>query len=493
MPGLESLKFMKREFIELIKNNLSKTGIMLFVVMTFATWSIWIQAGAINKDGLLYLKQAFFFSEGKTSEALHLFPYPFYSYLIGSIYKLTGVSLLWIAHGINLILFGIATFFYLKTLRLIDNSSTIVFYGGITLLSFMPIMDDYVGMLVRDHGMWAGCMAATYFFLKARETNNNKYYLLWNFSLLFATFFRPEALIYLFVMPCIEFFLLKNKSFKSLLVSFRFILAIFTISLIFLAYSQIVMIQNVIPTVLEKILNLTVFFDRSEAIATDNFWLSFLLNDYSKLILFGGLTFVFIFKWFVSLGVIHLSILLFGLKNKFSFITKYKLVIFTLAATSLFLVFLNLINVYVVSGRYFVMHWWWLLLIIAASLKYIDVSVNIKWINFIRKILYFFITVLILNSVIDSKNIDVERLAGNYLGSQYKSYVIKSIDADRVLFYAGMPFDSIILSSTINVDEADILVIQSNSDLDISSFNGFDELERFVKKNKHVSIMKRKT
>src|SRR6056300_542650 len=108
MPGLESLKFMKREFIELIKNNLSKTGIMLFVVMTFATWSIWIQAGAINKDGLLYLKQAFFFSEGKTSEALHLFPYPFYSYLIGSIYKLTGVSLLWIAHGINLILFGIA-------------------------------------------------------------------------------------------------------------------------------------------------------------------------------------------------------------------------------------------------------------------------------------------------------------------------------------------------------------------------------------------------
>ena len=118
---------------------------------------------------------------------------------------------------------------------------------------------------------------------------------------------------------------------------------------------------------------------------------------------------------------------------------------------------------------------------------------EIKWINFIRKILYFFITVLILNSVIDSKNIDVERLAGNYLGSQYKSYVIKSIDADRVLFYAGMPFDSIILSSTINVDEADILVIQSNSDLDISSFNGFDELERFVKKNKHVSIMKRKT
>ena len=461
-------------------------------MLGFAGWSIWIQEGAINKDGLLYLKQAFLFSEGRTAEALHLFPNSFYSFLIGSTLKLTGFNILWIAHGINLFLFGIASLFYLKTLRLIDHSSNIVFYGGMVLLSFMPIMDDYVGMLVRDHGMWAGCMAATYFFLQSQETPNNKYYFLWNVALLFAALFRPEALIFLVVMPCLEFYLLKKKSFKTLLMSFRFLLAILFASLFLLAYYIILKDQNIFLTVSEKILYITSFFDLGSVITTDDFWLSFLLNDYSKLILFGGLTFVFIFKWLAGLGVIHFSIFLFGLKNNFSFIAKYKLVIFTLAATSLFLVFLNLINVYVVSGRYFVMHWWWILLIIAVSLKYIDVSANIKWIKFIRKILYPVLIILILNTAVDSKNVDIERLAGDYLGNQYKSYVIKSIDADRALFYAGLPIDSIILSSKLDINEADILVIQSKSDLDVSSFNGFEQVELFVKNNKHISIMRRK-
>jgi len=483
---------MNREFAELIKINLSKTRVMLLIVMVIATWSIWIKAGAINKDGLLYLKQAFFFSEGETSEALHLFQFPFYSYLIGSVYNLTGASILWVAHGINLFLFGIATFFYLKILRIIDKSSSIVFYGGITLLSFIPIMDDYVGMLVRDHGMWAGCMAATYFFLQARETNNNKYYFLMNFSLLFATLFRPEALIYLFVMPCIEFYLLKKKSLKNLFLSFRLLLAILFLTIIFLVYSPIVMNQNIITTVFQKILNTVSFFNRPDVISTDDFWLSYLLNDYPKLILFGGLTFIFFYKWLVGLGIIHLSILLFGLKNNFNFIARYKLIIFTLTGTALILVFLNLINVYVVSSRYFVLHWWWLLLIIAASFQYIDVSLNIKCIKFIRKTLYLLIIISILYTLVDSKKIDVEMLAGDYLGGHYKSNVIKSIDADRVLFYAGLPMNSIIQSSKINVNEADIIVIKSNSDLDISNFNDFEEIEVFFKKNKYISIMRRK-
>jgi len=293
------------------------------------------------------------------------------------------------------------------------------------------------------------------------------------------------------VMPFLEFYLQKNKSFKNLIVSFRFILAIFSLTLIFLVYSIVVMDLNIIPTVLQKILNTATLFNQSDVIATDKFWLSFLLNDYSKMILLGGLTFIFIYKWIAGLGVIHLSIFLFGLKNNFSFIAKYKLVIFSLAATSLFLVFLNLITVYVVSGRYFVMHWWWLLLIIALSFQYIDVSLNIKCIKLIRKLIYLMLLVLILNTVFDGKRINIERLAGDYLRNQDSS-VIKSIDADRVLFYAGLPLDSIILSSSINVNEADILVIQSNSDIDVSSFNGFEEIERFIKKNKHISIMKRK-
>lgn len=144
---------------------------MWLVIMLAALWSIYIQDGYINRDGLLYLKQAYLIAEGSWKEVLDLYPWPIFSILVAVFHKLTNLHLQVVAHGVDLILFGIATMFYLKTLQLIYNKEKkIIFYGGIILLSFIPIMDDYVGMVLRDHGLWAGCMMGTYFYFML--TNN---------------------------------------------------------------------------------------------------------------------------------------------------------------------------------------------------------------------------------------------------------------------------------------------------------------------------------
>ena len=145
------------KYFELAKVKLSSLWLMWLVIMLAALWSIYIQDGYINRDGLLYLKQAYLMAEGSFKEGLALYPWPFFSILIAVFHKFTNLHLQIVAHGVDLSLFGIAALFYLKTLQLIYNKEKqILFYGGVILLSFIPIMDDYVGMVLRDHGLWAG-------------------------------------------------------------------------------------------------------------------------------------------------------------------------------------------------------------------------------------------------------------------------------------------------------------------------------------------------
>jgi len=191
------------KYFDLLKEKLSSLWPMWLVIMMLATWSIYIQEGKINIDGLLYLKQAYLIGKGSWKEALFLYPWPFFSMLIAVFHKLTCLHLQIAAHALNLLLFGVAALFYLKTLQLIyyKNEKQIIFYGGILLLSFIPIMDKYVGMILRDHGFWAGCMMGTYFYINNLSKKSYLNNLLWQLSFAFAGLFRPEAFVFLIFIP----------------------------------------------------------------------------------------------------------------------------------------------------------------------------------------------------------------------------------------------------------------------------------------------------
>ena len=60
------------------KEKFSSLWLMWFVIMLVATWSILIQEGRINRDGILYLKQAYLISQGSWKQALSVFNWPFF-------------------------------------------------------------------------------------------------------------------------------------------------------------------------------------------------------------------------------------------------------------------------------------------------------------------------------------------------------------------------------------------------------------------------------
>ena len=77
------------KYFELVKDRLSSLWPMSLVIILVAAWSIYIQDGHINRDGLLYLKQAYLISEGSWKEGLALYPWPFFSILVAVFHKLT--------------------------------------------------------------------------------------------------------------------------------------------------------------------------------------------------------------------------------------------------------------------------------------------------------------------------------------------------------------------------------------------------------------------
>ena len=166
-------------------NKLSHNIVLLTLISIFV---ILLQQGAINRDGILYLTQSQYIAEGNWEKAMTVYNWPFFSILIASLQKFTGLSLQYAAHTIDVTSFVIASFFFIKNVTLVSRNKTTVFFATLILLTSIPIMDDYLGMVLRDQGQWAGFMMGVYGYL--RWINNPR----WSWALFWQVGNSPAEL-----------------------------------------------------------------------------------------------------------------------------------------------------------------------------------------------------------------------------------------------------------------------------------------------------------
>lgn len=474
-------------YLQFFKKSLSEIRWMLWLVLLVASWSIFIQDSLINRDGLLYLKQAYLFSIDSYKDAFMIFPYPFYSFLIGVIHKYIGVSLQLIAHSLNLIFFLFATLYYFKILQLLSKHKDVVFYGGLALLSFTPIMDDYVGMVIRDHGFWAGMIGGTYYFLRYKNEVRFKFFILWHSFFLLAALFRPEAIAFLALAPILAMVtkynratFLKNYLFLIIpLIGFGVVLQL--INPVNFQYEYFLAIKN-------KIINIFNVLITPIPIETENFWLTKLLKDYSLVLTYSGFAGILIYKWVVGLGLLHGSIFFYSLVSKVKLLKDYKREIICFSGLGLILVFLNLLTEYVISGRYLVLHYWFLLLIISLALREVF---YLKTLSVIYKLmLASIILVMIGSSLIDSNKLDIEKEAAMFVKNNHHNDRIYSIGADRVLFYAGISMEKIILSDNKVLEHGDLVIVQDHEKFKRNHSKIKTQLiQNFQMNNKEIQIL----
>jgi hypothetical protein len=434
--------------------------IYLLLILIAAVWVVFDQHGVINNDGVLYLQQANLFAQGDASAAFALFPWPFYAYFIALVHKLTGLSLLYSGQLINIVLFVVACYFFLKNLFILSKDRTVLLAGFLAIMTSIPILDDYMPMLMRDNGMWAGFTSGLYFYLRWHKAPSLLNALLFQVCFVLGALFRPEIIILNLLIPIASFWVKSEDLTKAraFVMSGLFLWVSVFLGLIYLGYHA--MSGDLANVNTGRLLEL---YDRPKAvlenllsplpmgITTDYHYLHVMIDDHALALKYLFITYVVAYKWVAVLGFFHLATAYIGIKRRLvppQFI-KPLLLVFVI---SFLITAVNLPTNYVLSRRYWVMNLWVVYLVSALGLGFVIRELFIgAWKRFwwAKIALVFLVLGYMAVVLFDShrKNPDMEVVA--WL-KQHQVDVSKTyIDNKRVCFYMGS-FDC----ESIGIDQA---------------------------------------
>jgi hypothetical protein len=154
----------------------------------------------INDDGVFYLMLAREAADGGIGAALAMFDRPLYPILIAALHRGSGLSLLASAHLIDAALLALlAAGFTRFTVALCGDRALAPWAAALVLL--YPQLNEYRSYLLRDFGFWALMLTALLPLLRYQGSQRWQDGLAWTLLAVAAAAFRPEALVYLLLMP----------------------------------------------------------------------------------------------------------------------------------------------------------------------------------------------------------------------------------------------------------------------------------------------------
>jgi hypothetical protein len=284
----------------------------------------------INRDGILYLQTARITISDGSNTAFKMLGWPFYSFLIAFTHKITNISYLHAAMGLNF-LFDLGTaLVFLKLLSILGFNSRVLFAGMITILLFHKFDSLRIDIL-RDHGYWFFILLSLYWFIKFSEHSKILYATAWSSASILATLFRHEGILFQALAPAACLFICnwpwKQRFIAILKLNILTIIAAISFLIYGVTYNQYIF-NKMLPFV-------TAFFDCLKSIDTYIFtgihehWLS-----YSHTILQQSASPSTFIAFSLSIAVIYLLanisvfswgytfILLFGIKKSLNTIDR---------------------------------------------------------------------------------------------------------------------------------------------------------------------------
>ncbi|MFO7761847.1 MAG: hypothetical protein ACQES8_02430 [Thermodesulfobacteriota bacterium] len=163
-------------------------------------WIIFIDP-VINQDGILYIRVADQFLQGNWSQALDLYPWPFYSLVIAAVSKMTSLGLEASAYLITASCAAILTYVFISMIYELDRDKTVPFVIAAFVIVFFPELNETRAMIIRGHGYWSFYLLAILCFSRFYRLPRPSYAWGWNLSIIIATLFRIEGLVFLLLLP----------------------------------------------------------------------------------------------------------------------------------------------------------------------------------------------------------------------------------------------------------------------------------------------------
>ncbi|HPX55693.1 MAG TPA: hypothetical protein PK425_04045 [Syntrophales bacterium] len=171
-----------------------------------ATWGVWNTHGVINKDGTLYIRAASFFADGKWTQGIDLYNWPFYSLVLAAGHNLTGLPFQTVGHVLAILFFALSSAAFVMILREAGGRRDVMSAGLLVFLASPCLVGDIVPMIVREHGFWAFLLWSLWSLMRFYNTNRFVYALAWGVSVSMAALFRIEGLAFLVFLPSALFF-----------------------------------------------------------------------------------------------------------------------------------------------------------------------------------------------------------------------------------------------------------------------------------------------
>jgi len=184
-------------------------GIIYFTAALFSILlSVWaaLKTSVINPDAICYLYSARAMEHGLML-ATHLCDqakWPFYSMLIFGVTKLTSLSLTASAYCLDGFFSLISVMAFIAIVNSFTHRTRIIILAAIVILLAHEFNNLRVD-IIRDHGFWAFYLLSLFFALRYFMTQKGCYALLWSTSLIVATLFRIEGILFLLLFPLAAF------------------------------------------------------------------------------------------------------------------------------------------------------------------------------------------------------------------------------------------------------------------------------------------------
>jgi len=477
---------------------LNHIPIQLLMLLAVSVWVIISQQGEINRDGVLYLTEAQAILNGDWQQAMSLSRWPFFGLLVATVHQFTGIALLHAAHLVDVLMFLLASLFFLKTIRLLTNNTTPVIYGTVILLTAIPLMDDYLGMVLRDHGLWAGFMLGSYGFLRFVKEPGWWSGLLWQIGFAFGFLFRPEALAFIVLLPVATFcFFFQKQPWLRLSQSISLILFFGCVMLLAILFSWFDISKINSLRMDDIVARPMMFWDqlmKPLPLASNNFYLNHLLQDFALVFKFTFLLSVAGYKWITGVGLLHLILTVVTL-HQARLDQTHKKSLIVLFVISLVVVMVNLFAVYVLTSRYLLMNWWLVYLIAAIGLNILikQWSLLKPQQRFIRQaILVLLIIIYFLNVLIDQPTISPEKQAAQWLQDQSFNLSEVYINDARTAFYADTTQSKIQLDKAVSLQSFSFLLIRYNDKKEIKKWADYEVMQHFPSMEKPKLIFYKK-
>ena len=206
-------------YSKLIQNMLrSPAWIAVIISLLLSTINV-INDDSINSDGIRYVEAASLFLEQGWQASFAHYKWPFYQILIAIVSKLTFLDLEHAAYVINAGLLAGLAFAFVRCSEYLGGDKRVSWAALVILMTHLNL-NGYRDLIIRDFGYWCFFFIAFLMLLKFHKNQQHRYLFFYTGSMLIATLFRIEGIIFLVLGPLVLLWKSTSfsKTFKNLVV-----------------------------------------------------------------------------------------------------------------------------------------------------------------------------------------------------------------------------------------------------------------------------------